>query len=185
MSLKVLATVLAYALLVGACAPAKTSPVVYADNLQAFRDVCIAPDSHGAIVRAAQASGWKPVKGDAIPAMLVGNGMVDLAEVRQGEIGGQPVLISVGDLSGTSFCRIYFHPAAPQAVVERLKAVAVLGAPLGQPDDAVTMNFPEGWVATGWHLSRQSQWRSVYYGYDPDGQGPNAAWQSIEITRPI
>lgn len=187
MSPKVLAKALAStALLVAACAPASaSSPVVYVDGFKAFQDVCVTPASHADIRRAARATGWEALKGDDVPAMVSGNGMVALQEVRQGRIGGAPVLIAVGDLGGTSFCRIYFRPVAPATMIQRLDAGAVLGAPLGQPDFDGPLNYPTGWKATGWHLSRQSQWRAVHYSYDPDGQGPNAAWQSIEITRAI
>jgi len=173
------------ALLVAACAPANASPVVYADALKAFQDVCVTPASHADILRAARATGWERLDGDAAPAIVRGNGMVKLTEVRQGEVGGAPVLITVGDLDGTSFCQVYFRPAAPKALIERLNARTVLGAPLGQPDFDGPLNFPAGWTATGWHVSRQSQWRAVHYSYDPDVQGVNAAWQSIEITRAI
>jgi hypothetical protein len=173
------------ALLVAACAPAVASPVVYADGLRAFQDVCVTPASHAEIRRAARATGWDVLKGDAVPAMVRGNGMVGLTDVRQGQAGGAPVLIAVGDLGDASFCRIYFRPVAPAAMIQRLSAGMVLGAPLGQSDFDGPLNYPTGWKATGWHVSRQSQWRAVHYSYDLDGQGPNAAWQSIEITRAI
>jgi hypothetical protein len=186
MSLKVLAkAVAATALLVAACAPANASPVVYADSLKVFQDVCVTPASHAEILRAARATGWDRLADEAVPAVVRGDGMVSLQDVRQGQVGGTPVLVAVGDLGGTSFCRIYFHPVAPAAMMQRLGAESVLGAPLGPSDFDGPMNFPVGWKATGWHVSRQSQWRAVHYSYDPDGQGPNAAWQSIEITRAI
>jgi hypothetical protein len=186
MSLKILAKAVAStAVLIAACAPANASSVVYTDGLKAFQDVCIAPATHAEILRAARATGWRRLEGDAAPALVRGNGMVDLQDLRQGEVGGSPVLIAVGDLGGASFCRIYFRPVAPAAMIQRLSAGSVLGAPLGQSDFDGPLNDPAGWKATGWHVSRQSQWRAVHYSYDPDGQGPNAAWQSIEITRAI
>lgn len=183
MSSKALLT--AAALLVAACAPAVASPVVYADGLKAFEDVCVTPASHAEILRAARATGWSALEGDAVPAMVRGNGAVDLKQVRQGRVGDAPVLIVVGELGGASFCRIYFRPVAPATMIRRLSNQAVLGGPLGRPDDGGPLNFPEGWTGTGWHVSRQSQWRAVNYSYDPDSQGPNAAWQSVEITRQI
>jgi hypothetical protein len=186
MSPKVLVKALAStALLVAACAPASASPVVYTDGFKAFQDVCVTPASHAEILRAARATGWDRFDSDAIPAVVRGNGMVGLRDVRQGRIAGAPVMIAVGELGGTSFCKIYFRPVATAAMIQRLNAQVVLGAPLGQPDDGGPMTFPKGSASTGWHVSRQSQWRAVYYIYDPSGQGPNADWQSIEITREI
>jgi len=185
MSLKVLAKAMAAtALLVAACAPARASPVIYADGLKDFQDVCVTPASHAEILRAARATGWEKLADHAVPAVVRAEG-ADLTEVRQGWIGDAPVLIAISGMSGTSFCRIYFRPVAPAAMIQRLGAASVLGAPLGSSDFDGPLNYPSGWKATGWHVSRQSQWRAVHYSYDPDGQGPNAAWQSIEITRAI
>lgn len=154
-------------------------------ELAAFRDVCIAPPSHGAILTKARASGWGVLKGEVVPALLRGNGASRLQEVRQGAIAGRPVLISVADLGGTSECRVYFRTTDPVAMVERLKGEVVLGAPLGAPDFDGELNYPEGWKAIGWHRSVASDWRAVHYSFDSDQKGPNAGWQSIEVTRKI
>jgi hypothetical protein len=103
--------------------------------------------------------------------------------VRRGEIAGRPALVSVADLGGTSECRVYFQAADPAAMIEALRGEVVLGSPLGPPDFDDRLNYPEGWKAIGWHRSVADDWRAVHYSFDPDGQGPNAEWQSIEITR--
>ncbi|PXA71141.1 hypothetical protein DMC25_26805 [Caulobacter sp. D4A] len=173
----------------GAIAVSAIQPPVAAPDLRSelatFRDVCIAPASHGDILRKARATGWTALEGQAVPSLLVGNGMVSLQEVREGEIDGRPVLLSVGRLGGGSFCRIYFKPADPAATVARLKAETVLGSPLGAPDFDDKLNYPEGWKAIGWHRSVADDWRALHYSFDPDGQGSNADWQAIEITREI
>ncbi len=166
-------------------ARAPVAPPDLHSELTAFRDVCIAPASHGEILRKARATGWTALKDDAVPALLLGKGAARLQEVRQGEIAGRPALIYVADLGGTSECRVYFQPADPAATVERLKGEVVLGSPLGAPDFDDTLNYPEGWKAIGWHRSVGDGWRAVHYSFDPDGQGPNAGWQAIEITRKI
>jgi len=174
------------AVLAAGCAPAShASPALYPNALAAFREVCVAPGSHAEILRLVRASRWDRLKPDAAPQMVRGNGMVELKEVRQGQIAGAPVLIAVGELSGTSFCRIYFKPVAPAAMTRLLEEETVLGAPLGQPDFSGPMAFPEGWTAVGWHARSHSTWRAVHYSYDPDGQGSNAGWQGMEITRAL
>jgi hypothetical protein len=155
----------------------------YHSALQAFGDVCIQAADHGEMLRKVRIKGWETLEGDQIPAMVQGNGAVRLAEVRRGQVGGQPVILSVGDLGGTSFCHVYFHAVDTAGLQTQLRAVTVLGAPLSQPDFKGPLTFPEGWSAVGWHRSVGDQWRAVHYSFDPDGQGPNAAWQSIEITR--
>ncbi len=167
---------------------AKTQPATppdYYSPLEAFGDVCIKSADHGEMLRKVRATGWEALQGAAVPALVQGNGMVQFAEVRRGEIAGQPVMLAVGDLSGTSFCRVYFHAVEPAAMQKQLRYVKVLGSPLRLPDFTGKMNFPEGWSAVGWHRSVGDQWRAVHYEFDADGQGPNAAWQGIEITRKL
>jgi len=186
LSSKVLVALASTALLAAGCAPAShASPAVYPNALAAFREVCVAPGSHAEILRLVRASRWDRLKDDQTPRMVRGNGMVQLKEVRRGRIAGAPVLIAVGELGGASFCRIYFHPVAPAAMTGLLEKETVLGAPLGQPDFNGPMTFPEGWTAVGWHAGSQASWRSVHYSYDADGQGSNAGWQGIEITRAL
>jgi hypothetical protein len=154
-------------------------------TLQAFNDVCVAPGSHHDILDKARRLGWRALRGDAVPALLRGNGMVSLQEVRQGEIDGAPVLLSIGELGGTSFCRIYFRPVDTAVLSKRLQAQTVLNAPLGQPDFHGEQTSPEGREAVGWHRSVGAQWRALHYSFDADARGPDAAWQEIEITRAI
>lgn len=167
----------------GARTPA--APPDLRSELSAFRDVCVAPVSHSAIVRKARASAWTALEGEAVPTLLKGNGAARLLEVRQGEIAGRPALISVSELSGTSGCSVYFQSTDPTTMVERLKREVVLGSPLGAPDFDDKLNYPEGWKAVGWHRSAADAWRAVHYSFDADRQGPNAGWQSIGITRKI
>lgn len=155
----------------------------YYSPLEAFGDVCTKSADHGEMLRKVRATGWETLKGGAVPALVRGNDMVQFAEVRRGQIAGQSVMLTVGDLGGTSFCRVYFPAADTAAMQKQLRYVKVLGAPLSLPDFNGPMNFPEGWSAVGWHRSVGDQWRAVHYSFDPDGHGPNAAWQSIEITR--
>lgn len=161
-----------------------TPPDLHSE-LAAFRDVCVAPASHGEILRKARASGWAALEAEAVPALVRGNGAARLLDVRQGEIAGHPALIAIADLGGTSECRVYFQPTDPAAMVARLKGEVVLGSALGAPDFDDKLNFPEGWEAIGWHRSTPDGWRAVHYSFDADGQGPNAGWQSVEITRKI
>ena len=186
--LVVAAVVVALAGVAAFASSAVRKPVVppgLSSEMVAFHDICIAPGSHGDILRKARASGWMALEGDAVPLLLRGKDASDLQDVRQGEIAGRPVMISVADIGGTSECRVYFKPAKPAVMVERLKGEVVLGAPLGAPDFDGELNYPEGWKAIGWHRSVADSWRAVHYSFDPDGQGPNADWQSIEITRRI
>lgn len=162
---------------------AATVEAGYHSPLEAFGDVCIQSADHGEILRKVRIKGWEVLRDDQVPAMVRGNGMVRFAEVRRGQIAGQPVVLAVGELSGTSFCRVYFHATDTAAMQKQLRSVKVLGSPLSLPDFNGPMNFPEGWSAVGWHRSIGDQWRAVHYSFDPDGQGPNAAWQAIEITR--
>jgi hypothetical protein len=162
---------------------AATVDADYYSALEAFGDVCIKPADHGEILRKVRINGWEKLEGDQIPAVVQGKGAVRWAEVRRGQIAGQPVMLAVSDFSGTSFCRVYFHPVEPAAMQKQLRYVKVLGSPLSLPDFNGPLNYPEGWTAIGWHRSVGDQWRALHYSFDPDGQGPNAAWQAIEITR--
>lgn len=157
----------------------------YGSALGAFSDVCVQSASHGEMMRKVRIKGWETLQDDAIPAMVQGNGAVHLAQVRRGQVAGQPVILTVGELSGTSFCHVYFHSTDAAAMQKQLQGLQVLGSPLSQPDFKGQMNFPEGWSAVGWHRSVGQDWRAVHYSFDPDGHGPNAAWQSIEITRKV
>lgn len=164
--------------------PALEGPDYYG-ALEAFGDVCVKSASHAEMLRKVQATGWRALNGEDVTAMVRGNGMVSLEEVRQGEIAAEPVLLAVGDLGGTSYCRVYFHSVDSAAMQKRLRTLKVLGSTLGFPDFDGKLNFPEGWSAVGWHRTVQDQWRALHYSFDADGQGPNAAWQAIEITRAI
>ena len=164
---------------------AATVEAHYGGALGAFSDVCVQSASHGEMLRKVRIKGWETLRDDAIPAMVQGNGAVHLAEVRRGQIAGQPVILAVGELSGTSFCHVYFHSTDTTAMQKQLQGLQVLGSPLNASDFKGPLNSPEGWSAVGWHRSVGQDWRAVHYSFDPDGQGPNAAWQAIEITRKI
>ncbi|WP_454718061.1 hypothetical protein [Caulobacter segnis] len=164
---------------------AATVEAHYGSALGAFSDVCVQSANHGEMLRKVRIKGWEVLRDDAIPAMVQGNGMVSLAEVRRGQIAGQPVILAVGELSGTSFCHVYFHSTDTAAMQKRLQGLQVLGSPLNASDFKGPLNFPEGWSAVGWHRTVGQDWRAVHYSFDPDGRGPNAAWQAIEITRKI
>lgn len=161
------------------------APPNLSSELAAFRDVCVAPASHLEIRRKARATGWTAMDPKAAPPLLAGIGASDIQEIRTGTIAGRPAMLMVSNLGGTSECRLYLQPADPTATVARLKAEPVLGSPLGEPDFEDMMNYPAGWKAIGWHRSNAGGWRTVHYSFDPDGQGPNAGWQAIEITRKI
>jgi hypothetical protein len=173
------------ALAVSTAASKPVAPPDLSSELAAFRDVCVSPASHGEIRRKARATGWEAMAPNDAPPLLAGIGASDIQEIRLGEIAGRPAMLMVSDLAGTSECRIYFQPADPAATIAQLKAEPVLGAPLGEPDFDDMMNYPKGWKAIGWHRSAAKDWRAVHYSFDPDGQGPNAGWQAIEITRKI
>ncbi|USQ95534.1 hypothetical protein [Caulobacter sp. RL271] len=162
---------------------AATVDADYYSALEAFGDVCIKSADPGEMLRKVRIKGWETLEDDTVPAVVRGNGAVRFAEVRRGQIEGRPVILAVGGSSGTSFCRVYFHAIDQAAMETRLRYVKVLGSPLSAPDFRGPLNFPEGWSAVGWHRSVGDQWRALHYSFDPDGQGPNAAWQSIEITR--
>jgi len=156
----------------------------YGSALAAFGDVCVQSVSHGDMLRKVRIKGWEPLRGDQIPALVQENGAIQLSEVRRGRIAGQPVILSVGELGGTSFCRVYFRAVDTTSMRTQLAGLQVLGSPLSRPDFDGPLNVPKGWRAVGWHRSVGDQWRAVHYGFDPDGQGPDASWQDIEITRP-
>lgn len=142
------------------------------------RDVCFAPASHRAILREARRSAGETLRGDAIPSVVSGNGATDWQVVKQVKLGGRQAFIAVGDLSGTSMCRVYFQQDDAQATARALPGQIVLGAPLGRPDDQGTMFRPAGWPFVGWHVSRNGGWSAVHYAHDP-----RAAWRSVEVTR--
>ncbi|PVM93283.1 hypothetical protein [Caulobacter endophyticus] len=172
----------------GAALAVADQPVTAPDvssEMAAFRDICITPASHGEIRRKARATGWTVLGRDALPAQLAEDGVLRLQEARQGTIAGRPVLLTVGNLSGTSECKLYIQPADTALTVARLKAEPVLGQPLGAPDFDAALTRPDGWKAIGWHRSTKAGWRAVHYSFDIDGQGPGSDWQSIEITRKI
>lgn len=154
----------------------------YYSPLEAFGDVCIKSADHGEMLRKVRIKGWEALAGDQVPAM-VRIDPVPFAEIRRGQIEGQPVILAVGEYTGTSFCRVYFQSVDQAAMEKRLRYVKVLGSPLSLPDFRGPLNFPEGWSAVGWHRVVGQDWRALHYSFDPDGQGPNAAWQAIEITR--
>jgi hypothetical protein len=174
--------VLAGAALVHAGEKAEPPPV-YGSQLEAFEDACVRPASHGGIIRTVRATRWERLEGDAVPAVVRGNGAVRYAEVRRGEVAGAPVILAIGEFSGTSFCRVYFRATHTAAIGGRLRKMNVLGAPLGEPDFDDKLVSPANWRAIGWHKSANGQWRALHYSFDATGQGPDAAWQSIEITR--
>jgi len=153
--------------------------VTRASAVATVRDVCFAPASHRAILREARRSEGEALAGDAIPPMVRENGATDWQVVKQVSLDGQPAFLAVGDLSGTSMCRIYFQQDDAQAMVRALPAQTVLGAPLGRPDDQGTLIRPAGWSFVGWHLDRQGSWRAVHYAHDP-----RSAWRQVEVTRP-
>ena len=161
------------------------APPDLSSELAAFRDVCVTPASHLEIRRKARATGWAAMDPKSAPPLLTGIGASDIQEIRTGAIAGRPAMLMVSDLGGTSQCRLYLQPADPTATVARLKAEPVLGEPLGEPDFDDVMRYPQGWKAIGWHRSNAGGWRAVHYSFDPDGPGPNASWQAIEITRKI
>ena len=154
----------------------------YYSPLEAFGDVCIKSTDHGEMLRKVRIKGWKTLHGEEIPAMVRGNDAIPWTEVRRGQIEGQPVILAVGE-SGTSYCRVYFQSVDQAAMEKRLRYVKVLGSPLSLPDFRGPLNFPAGWSAVGWHRVVGQDWRALHYSFDPDGHGPNAAWQAIEITR--
>lgn len=177
------ATAFTGVVLVARVQAANTVDAEYYSALEAFGDVCVKPQSHAEILRKVRIKDWTPLEGDAVPAVVRGNGAVQHLEVRRGQIAGEPTILTVGEFSGTSYCRVYFPSVDEHAMEKRLRYVRVLGAPLSLPDFRGPLNFPEGWSAVGWHRSVGEQWRALHYSFDPDGKGPNAAWQSIEITR--
>lgn len=166
-------------------AAATTVEADYYSPLEAFGDVCIKSADHGEMLRKVRIEGWERLQGDAIPTLLRGKELIQYAEVRRGQIEGQPVILAVGDYTGTSYCRVYFQSVDQAAMEKQLRYVKVLGSPLSLPDFRGPLNFPEGWSAVGWHRVVGQDWRALHYSFDPDGHGPNAAWQAIEITRKI
>lgn len=158
-------------------------PPVYGSALAAFEDACVRPTSHNVIMRKVRATRWERLAGDSVPAVVSGNGAVRYADVRRGEVAGAPVILAIGEFSGTSFCRVYFRAVDTAEMRGRLRTMNVLGAPLGEPDFDDKLLSPGGWKAIGWHKSVNGQWRALHYSFDATGQGPDAAWQSIEITR--
>lgn len=177
---------LGFAVLAAALVQAREKPQpqpVYGGALQAFEDACVRPTGHSQIITKMRGTRWERLEGDAVPALVSGNGAVRYAEVRRGEVAGAPVILAVGEFSGTSFCRVYFRAVDTADMQRRLQALNVLGAPLGQPDFEDKITSPQNWKAIGWHKSAQDQWRALHYSFDATGQGPDADWQSIEITR--
>jgi hypothetical protein len=167
------------ALLTGAAFAIGREPEVARTSAIAIvRDVCFAPASHRAILREALRSTGETLRGDAVPALVRGNGAIDWQVVRRVDLDGRPAFISVGDLSGTSMCRVYFQQDDAQAMARALPGQIVLGAPLGRPDDAGVLNQPAGWPFVGWHLDRNGGWSAVAYAQDP-----RSAWRQVEVTR--
>lgn len=151
--------------------------VTRSSAVAAVRDVCFAPASPRAILREARRSAGETVRGDAVPALVRGNG-IDWRVVRRVDLGGRPAFIAVGDLSGTSMCRVYFQQDDAQAMARALPGQTVLGGPLGRPDDQGTLTEPAGWPFVGWHVSRKDGWSAVAYAHDP-----RSAWRTVEVTR--
>lgn len=152
--------------------------VTRASAVATVRDVCFAPASHRAILREARRSEGETLAGDAIPPMVRENGATDWRVVKQLSLDGQSAFLAVGDLSGTSMCRVYFQQDDVQAMAVALPGQIVLGAPLGRPDDQGTLTQPAGWPFVGWHVSRKDGWSAVAYAHDP-----RSAWRQVEVTR--
>jgi hypothetical protein len=144
----------------------------------AVRDVCFGPASHRAILREARRSAGETLRGEAVPAIVSGNGAIDWQVVRQVDLGGRQAFIAAGDLSGTSMCRIYFQQDDAEVMARALPGQIVLGAPLGRPDDQGTLNQPAGWPFVAWHVSRKDGWSAIAYAHDP-----RSAWRSVEVPR--
>jgi hypothetical protein len=152
--------------------------VARSSAVAAVRDVCFAPGSHRAILREARRSDGQSVGDDAVPTLVRGNGAIDWQVVKRVSLDGRPAFIAVGELGGTSMCRVYFQQDDAQAMARALPGQTVLGAPLGRPDDQGTLTQPAGWPFVGWHLDRNGGWSAVAYAHDP-----RSAWRQVEVTR--
>lgn len=150
----------------------------------AFRDVCIEPASHAAMLEGATARGWVTIQPDDVPDLAEWNRNVSVEGVRQRGVMGQTAIMVLSRVGDTSFCRVYFRPARTDLMIETLRSEIVLGSPLGQPDFSGRLNFPENTQAIGWHRSVGEDWRAVHYSFAAVST-PDGAWQQIEITRPI
>jgi hypothetical protein len=152
--------------------------VARSNAVAAVRDVCFAPASPRAILREARRSAGETVRGDAAPALVRGNGAVDWKVVKRVDLDGRPGFIAVGELSGTSMCRVYFQQDDVRAMARALPGQTVLGGPLGRSDDGGVLTEPAGWPFVGWHVSRKDRWSAVAYAHDP-----GSAWRSVEVSR--
>lgn len=156
-------------------------PAAIATGGKALEQVCARPSSHQNIVKAAHDLNWRSLDRGEIPDQVVGNGMVRWSQVVASP--QQDMLIAVGTLNGTSFCRVYIRQAASEPLRQELGQAHVLGAALGSPDfrhSAADENV------VGWHRSQGPQWRAVHLTVDQGlSPGSDRMHVVLEMTRAV
>ena len=172
-------------LVIAGCSPTgahhRNTSAAIATGGQALERVCARPSSHQNIAKAAHELNWRLLDGGEIPGQVVGNGMVRWSQVVASP--QQDMLIAVGEMNGTSFCRVYIRQAASESLRQELEQAHVLGEALGSPD--FRRSAADGNVV-GWHRTQGPQWRAVHLTVDQArSPGSDRMPVVLEMTRAV
>jgi hypothetical protein len=154
-------------------------PTRFQTAVSAFEEVCARPSTPQGVARAMQNLGWSHLADSDVPDPIVGNGTTHWSKVVASPDGD--LVVAVGELSGTSFCRVYAARGSWSAAREGLERHRAWGEALGQPDFA---RRTAEHVTVGWHRMSGGEWRAVHLtGQDQSkGSGTDTALL-LEMTR--
>ena len=155
------------------CSHPKTTgaPAYFAGPRDAFLDVCRDPSSPLGIGEAVRSLQWPSLRGSDVPRWLIGNGAVRWTSVV--ESPDAALLIAVGRLNETSFCRVYGRESGGEIHREK---------PLGPPN---LSQIESDGRTVSWLKSKGRDWRAIHWVQKPVmAPEPTSFSISLEMTRP-
>ena len=172
----------------GAAPTAALSPAHFQNGVSAFAQICSIPASHPAVVKAAEKLQWRRLTARELPPEIAGNGTVDWSQAWASPETSPAMIVAVGTLGSTSFCRVYFRAGANDGLQQAVAKLGVLGSALGQPDFERSASGPAGPEdVVGWHRTAKSDWRAVHLTIfeKASASAPGIAPRVLEMTRAV
>ncbi len=157
---------------------APAAPASFAGPKAAFFHVCGDPATSVGIDQAVHDLRWNALSGSEVPRWLIGNGAVRWSHVVTSPDGD--LLIAVGRLHRTSFCRVYGRNYSLEA---EMAAADLFERPLGPAN--LRQSLPEG-RSVSWLKSEGDDWRAVRLSGPQDAAAePGEPFITLEMTRPV
>ena len=155
------------------------APANFAGPKDGFQDVCRDPRSPLGVGEAVRSLQWPFLRGSDVPRWLIGNGAVRWTSVV--ESPDDALLIAVGRLNETSFCRVYGRASGDRLEPE-METMVILEKPLGPPN---VRQLESDGHKVSWLKSDGRDWRAIHLvQQQPEAQDPTFYSIRLEMTRP-